>query len=208
MMGMYFDTNATMTDILFHKWNTYSIGDAILASFLSLLFTVLFEGLKTLKSFVILMKKRAPLNDGQQRNTAAGEDGPNSSQTDLLISLRIPLSQNVRHWRIKFHIIESSLFVVSFFWGYLLMLLVMTYSVWLVVAVILGSGLGYFIFNPISQHLAWKYSAVKPKVKPPCCSGDLPETSGLHTQEPYGERSSLLEVRRNYNAISSSNQGV
>lgn len=208
MMGMYFDTNSTMTDILFHKWNTYSTGDAILASFLSFLFTVLFEGLKTLKSFLALMKKRPLGNDGQEKVTAAGEDGPGSSQTDLLISLRIPLSQNVRSWRIRCHIIDSSLFVVSFFWGYLLMLLVMTYSVWLVVAVILGSGLGYFIFNPISQHLAWKYSSAKPKVKPSCCGGDLPGSGGVHTQEPYGERSSLLEPRRNYSAISSSSHGV
>ncbi|GFS07193.1 high affinity copper uptake protein 1 [Elysia marginata] len=45
----------------------------------------------------------------------------------------------------------------NFFWGYILMLLVMTYNIWFLVAVLIGSGVGYFLFDPLRQMYAQKY---------------------------------------------------
>ena len=45
-----------------------------------------------------------------------------------------------------FHIIQSLLHVVQVGYGYILMLVAMTYNGWLFLAVCFGAGLGYFIF--------------------------------------------------------------
>ena len=45
------------------------------------------------------------------------------------------------------HILQSVLFMVQVAVGYILMLVVMTYNLWLFFAVVLGFGLGYLIFG-------------------------------------------------------------
>ena len=45
-----------------------------------------------------------------------------------------------------FHLTQTAIHVVQVVLGYLLMLVVMTYQVYLGIAVILGAGLGYFLF--------------------------------------------------------------
>ncbi|RUS73677.1 hypothetical protein EGW08_018559, partial [Elysia chlorotica] len=45
------------------------------------------------------------------------------------------------------HMLQTLLYVLQFVGGYVLMLSAMTYNVWLLVAVVLGFGLGYFFFG-------------------------------------------------------------
>jgi hypothetical protein len=44
------------------------------------------------------------------------------------------------------HVLQSSLHVIQVAYGYILMLIAMTYNVWLFLAVCFGAGVGYFIF--------------------------------------------------------------
>ena len=44
------------------------------------------------------------------------------------------------------HIVQTLLHMVQITISYFLMLIVMTYNVWLFIAVILGAGAGYFLF--------------------------------------------------------------
>ncbi|XP_045158976.2 high affinity copper uptake protein 1-like [Mercenaria mercenaria] len=61
----------------------------------------------------------------------------------------------------KEHLLQTVLYVTEFLVSYLLMLIVMTYSVWVFVVTILGIALGYFL-------LAW-HKEFKPV---PVCAGD------------------------------------
>jgi len=50
------------------------------------------------------------------------------------------------------HLKKTCLFIVQFLVGYFLMLVAMTYNVWLFVAVIIGCGLGHFLAAPCIEH--------------------------------------------------------
>ena len=45
------------------------------------------------------------------------------------------------------HLVQTLLHLVQFTLGYMLMLIAMTFNVWLFVSVVVGASLGYFLFN-------------------------------------------------------------
>jgi len=51
------------------------------------------------------------------------------------------------------HVVQTLLHIIQFVVSYFLMLIFMTYNVWLCMAVALGAGVGYFIFG-------WRRSVV------------------------------------------------
>lgn len=53
----------------------------------------------------------------------------------------------------KSHILQTILYIIQIILSYLLMLIVMTFNYWLFVAVILGSGIGYFLFGWLRERL-------------------------------------------------------
>ena len=55
------------------------------------------------------------------------------------------------------HILQSGLHVVQVAYGYILMLIVMTFNGWLFLAVCFGAGVGYLIFAK-SRHLTGHFT--------------------------------------------------
>lgn len=53
----------------------------------------------------------------------------------------------------KMHFLQTFLHMVQMVISYFLMLIFMTYNTWLCIAVVLGAGVGYFLFG-------WKKSVV------------------------------------------------
>lgn len=51
----------------------------------------------------------------------------------------------------KIHLVQTLMHLVQVALSYSLMLIVMTFNVWLVLAVVLGAGVGYFFFGWIRQ---------------------------------------------------------
>ncbi|KAK3728674.1 hypothetical protein RRG08_041858 [Elysia crispata] len=174
MMNRFFKATVHMTDVIFKGWDTSSTKDAVIASFIALIMTIFFEWIKVVKAYIIVRRRQSPLTYGkyhktdqyqQQQGDQGNRDGDGrevqgsySSTAELLSSLKIPASiEQIRKWRITLFILESIMHTFNFLWGYILMLLVMTYSVWFLVAVLIGSGLGYFLFDPVRQMYAEKY---------------------------------------------------
>lgn len=58
----------------------------------------------------------------------------------------------------RVHLLQTVLHTVQYLLAYALMLVVMTYQVYLYLAVILGAGLGFFIFSPLAAKLKSEYS--------------------------------------------------
>ncbi|PVD23719.1 hypothetical protein C0Q70_16992 [Pomacea canaliculata] len=63
------------------------------------------------------------------------------------------------------HLIQTLLYLVQFIGGYVLMLAVMTYNVWLLVGGVVGLGLGYFFFGWLEEDLIRPALLVVPKNK-------------------------------------------
>lgn len=156
MMGEYFQTLVNMNNILFEGWSTSSTGDVVLASFITFLFTFVFEGLKAVKMIIVARRTCNPMSDPTGDQTQETET--TEPEAELLSSLRIPSSlDQIKVEKTKLFIVESLLHTLTFAYAYLIMLVVMTYSVWFLLAVILGSGLGFWVSNPIGQHFAQLY---------------------------------------------------
>ncbi|KAK7485335.1 hypothetical protein BaRGS_00023434 [Batillaria attramentaria] len=60
---------------------------------------------------------------------------------------KCPNLQCKRYILSKGHLLQTALYVVQFLGGYILMLAVMSYNVWLLVGGVAGLGLGYFFFG-------------------------------------------------------------
>ena len=50
------------------------------------------------------------------------------------------------------HLKTTLLYMLHFLIGYFLMLIAMTYNVWLFLAVVLGCGIGYFLIDPCVEY--------------------------------------------------------
>nr|AKN21632.1 slc31a-2 [Schmidtea mediterranea] len=135
--------------------------------------TILYEGLKTYREILLYRKIRKNrkylmnesvtpstlLNDNHHDITPSGDAEiitPNSSTTFKSrkkyiypVYLERPFSRN-RFALTRFtkdHVIQSILHLLQTFISYLLMLAFMTFNVWICLAILLGSMIGYFIFG-------------------------------------------------------------
>ncbi|KAI0222311.1 High affinity copper uptake protein 1 [Lamellibrachia satsuma] len=124
MMKMYFHFGAKST-ILFSFWKTTN-WQGMLGSCVGIFFlTMLYEGLKVGRE--ILLKR----------------------------SLAGSCNGSIRHMMFRpSHLLQSLLHVIQIVISYFLMLIFMTFNMWLCIAVALGAGVGYFLF-------AWSRTAVE-----------------------------------------------
>jgi len=150
MMSTFFHTGCDET-ILFEFWKIDSIG-GLLGSMIGIfLMAMLYEGLKVLREYLLqrTLKHgpshhhsfdnstglRVPLADGHN----GGDTPEGSTATDTVRTFLRPHPFSVSHT------LQTFLHMVQIFISYLLMLIFMTYNVWLALAVILGAGAGYFV---------------------------------------------------------------
>ncbi|XP_055525214.1 high affinity copper uptake protein 1 [Wyeomyia smithii] len=112
--------------ILFPKWATTETGQFVGACFGFFLLALLYEALK----FSREMLRRKELNAGGT---------PYATKT-----LR-------QHLTSKFHILQSVLHLIQVSVSYILMLIVMTFNLWLGLAVVSGAAIGFFFFGWIRQ---------------------------------------------------------
>ncbi|KAL8625928.1 hypothetical protein ACOMHN_012520 [Nucella lapillus] len=164
MMEMYFVTKVKFSNLLFHGLNIDNTAEMVGACILTFLAAMACEALKVLKTYVGLRMHENPLAAVQNPHSEPSEGdtiNANSSQdeTVLLSSLRFPASvRQIQARRLLLHGLSTLNHTLNFFWGYILMLLVMSYSVWLTIAVVSGCGAGYFIFAVFGERLQRKYS--------------------------------------------------
>ncbi|XP_067677738.1 protein SLC31A2-like isoform X1 [Haliotis asinina] len=92
-------------------------------------------------------------------------------------------------------------YTIHFLIGYILMLCTMTYNVWLVLAVCLGAGIGYFFLLPLIVHVLNKVTdeetrAVRANTTPVTrCSGESDKSDSAHSSET----DSIRRARNNEN---------
>lgn len=125
------------TEILFSGWvttNALELFGSCVAIFLA---GILYEGLKYYRE---ALHAKATATTGDSRvnitKTECGNNGPCGGTAVVKYSM---LSSG--------HMIQTALHVIQSTASYMLMLIFMTYNIWLCLALVLGLGLGYFFFG-------------------------------------------------------------
>ncbi|XP_062867728.1 probable low affinity copper uptake protein 2 [Trichomycterus rosablanca] len=162
-MQMHFEVSDSVT-LLFNFWNVHGPGGMFLSVLVVLLLTVMYELLKVWK---ITLAKRsehlassfpAKLNPGMEHaDSSSVATAP--SETSIISSLSSSenaagsgfstLTEN--RWFLRS--VQTGLHVIQVVLGYMLMLCVMSYNVWIFLGVIIGSMLGYFVAFPFLEYV-------------------------------------------------------
>ncbi|TRY57665.1 hypothetical protein DNTS_025902 [Danionella cerebrum] len=162
-MNMHFEASSNVT-LLFDFWDVRGPAGMVLSVFVVLLLTVFYELLKVWK--INVGKKQAPVSqtsapvsfatDQSCFDTVAkcGEGSSNPSEISLA-----PTENNTstietrpadKSWTL--HCLQTAIHILQVTLGYMLMLCVMSYNVWIFLGVIMGSVLGYFLGFPLLSH--------------------------------------------------------
>ncbi|KAH1005804.1 high affinity copper uptake protein 1-like isoform X2 [Dendroctonus ponderosae] len=137
-MNMWFQFSSSAT-VLFEQWSFTTVGGLIGSMIGIFIMAALYEGLKYYREYLFwktynaLQYRAVSLPD-----KAAVPDEPQVVQPTMLS---------------KIHFYQTFLHMVQMILSYFLMLIFMTYNVWLCIAVVLGAGVGYFLFG-------WKKSVI------------------------------------------------
>ncbi|CAH8462268.1 unnamed protein product [Heterobilharzia americana] len=168
-MKMYFNTDLHYT-LLFSPWVIDTVGKAVVACLGSFLFAIIYEALEALRHNLLLRascNNRCPL---PYNSTLHGENSfgttscpgcsipsdtnsnkvylnPSEKNEDVHVSVvSTSCLQKLRSYCSSYHLVQTMLHMLQTLMGYMLMLIVMTYNVYLLLAVIFGFTLGYFLF--------------------------------------------------------------
>ncbi|BFZ05537.1 hypothetical protein BsWGS_08576 [Bradybaena similaris] len=145
-MKMYFHESYEAY-VLFEPCLTKSVGAMVGACFAMFAVAILYEGLKFLRE-VLLQRS---LSARRMGTYDMSEHKSDSSREQINVHIQTP-SFASRILSLD-HLVQTLLHVVQVFISYCLMLVFMTYNVWLCLAIIVGAGVGYFCFG-------WKRAVV------------------------------------------------
>ncbi|KAF8770630.1 High affinity copper uptake protein 1 like protein [Argiope bruennichi] len=133
-MAMYFHFGVDAV-ILFKEWTTSST-ESIIGSVIGIfILAMIYEGIKFFREYLF---KKYFTSLEYSSVSVLGDDGKPVTEVHKVARNRM-LS-----WP---HMIQTFLHVVQMILSYFLMLIFMTFNVWLCLGVILGSGVGYFLFG-------------------------------------------------------------
>ncbi|XP_059139822.1 high affinity copper uptake protein 1-like [Physella acuta] len=130
--------------VLFFQTRTLSVGAMIGACFIVWAIAIFYEGIKFVRE--LLYQNRDKNFASRKGIINQSFDDPSKSNDEKSGSSKSSLSSRRRFcdWG---HFLQTFLHIIQIFVSYCLMLIVMTFNVWLCLAVFLGAGTGYFIFG-------------------------------------------------------------
>lgn len=133
-MVMYFHSSLE-AKILFKGWETETVAQLVGSCVVVLVLGVIFEAVKYFRSHLLQGEQLA------RHSETVEVEGPDGK---IRIVSRSSYIEKICQ---KGHTVQTLLHVLQFVIGYSLMLVFMTYNVWLCLAVTMGIGVGYFLFG-------------------------------------------------------------
>ncbi|KAM3600101.1 uncharacterized protein V6R79_017552 [Siganus canaliculatus] len=152
MMRMTFEASNNVT-LLFDFWDVHGPAGMVLSVFVVLLLTVFYEVLKVWRVWLGSSSKLAQLPNPYITSVSVRHDNisvlaSSPSESSLTPIQPVGETENTRtRWLL--HGIQTLLHILQVTLGYMLMLCVMSYNVWIFLGVIIGSTLGYFLSFPL-----------------------------------------------------------
>ncbi|KZT57797.1 Ctr-domain-containing protein [Calocera cornea HHB12733] len=141
-MNMLWNTQVEGTCVVFRQWHIGNMGEFIGSFIAILLLGLLFEYLRVLQ---VKMEKRIAASMVRERGVehAPGTESPGEEALLLARASRMGVAKVAIYPRI----IRACLYASSTALSAFLMLVFMTYNAYLILAVVLGAGIGQFIFE-------------------------------------------------------------
>lgn len=169
-MNMYFEGSSNVT-LLFDFWDVRGPAGMVLSVFVVLLLTVIYELLKVWKITIGKQKQSsnthssAPVSFSPEASCFAPamkcQEGSSSltnspseislAPTETTATTDDTTTTAKKSWVL--HCLQTALHILQVTLGYMLMLCVMSYNVWIFLGVIMGSVLGYFLAFPLLNHI-------------------------------------------------------
>lgn len=128
---MSFFASKSVSDLLFKGWTISTAGGMAGSCIAVVLIAILFETLKSYKP-------------NQQK--------PHKENSETTPLIRRPNQDLTSTFQAISHLKKTLLFIAQLIVGYFLMLVAMTYNVWLFLAVVGGCGIGYFLVHPYMEY--------------------------------------------------------
>ncbi|KAH8406685.1 hypothetical protein KR222_003383 [Zaprionus bogoriensis] len=151
-MAMYFHLGNKET-ILFSFWRTQTTLAMLLSCLLVFIVAVLYEALKFYREWLKRPKRQEGGGDRRSNHDTRAKR-PTRDIIGHLELIRHPATpaessagrERQMPWLSPMHWFQTLLHMLQVAISFMLMLIFMTFNVWLCTAVVLGAGLGYFIF--------------------------------------------------------------
>ncbi|XP_076016113.1 protein SLC31A2 [Genypterus blacodes] len=163
MMSMTFEASSSVT-LLFDFWSVHGPAGMVLSVFVVLLLTVFYEVLKvwrlwlgagsrpaspgSLYSLPHSISAEDPSDGGAVLGSAHSESSLTPIQTPPPPAAA---ARDQDSWLL--HVVQTVLHMLQVTLGYMLMLCVMSYNIWIFIGVVAGSVLGYFLSFPLLRHI-------------------------------------------------------
>ncbi|KAK9881995.1 hypothetical protein WA026_018184 [Henosepilachna vigintioctopunctata] len=145
-MSFHFGSHET---VLFDQWVFSTVGGLIGSMIGILIMAALYEGLKYFREYLFWKSYNAL----QYRAVTIPEKGVVNEENQIVhVVGEVIHKQPPTMWS-KMHCFQTFLHMVQMILSYFLMLIFMTYNVWLCIAIVIGAGIGYFLFG-------WKKSVI------------------------------------------------
>ncbi|XP_029166814.1 high affinity copper uptake protein 1 isoform X2 [Nylanderia fulva] len=138
-MSMTFHTGYCES-VLFENWKVTSIGSLVGSMIGIIIMAALYEGLKYYREYLFWKTYNAL----QYRSVTV------PSEKNVVAEDNRVVQPTMLSWM---HLFQTFLHIVQIVLSYFLMLIFMTYNVWLCCAVVIGAAIGYFLFG-------WKKSVI------------------------------------------------
>ncbi|XP_068910552.1 high affinity copper uptake protein 1 isoform X2 [Tenebrio molitor] len=147
-MSMAFHAGYSET-VLFDQWKFTTVG-GLIGSMIGIFFmAALYEGLKYYREYLFWKTYNAL----QYRAVTLPEKGVVSEDNQIVHVVGEVIHKQPPTMLSVMHFYQTGLHMIQMVLSYFLMLIFMTYNVWLCLAVVVGAGVGYFLFG-------WKKSVI------------------------------------------------
>ncbi|XP_035685530.1 high affinity copper uptake protein 1-like [Branchiostoma floridae] len=151
---MYFFVDHRGITVLFYEWKTESVAALIGSCIGVFAIAVLYEGLKVWREMLMVRARDSENVASQSIQLLTDKKITRYTQDDIIPVEPPPRKRDQMFDRM--HALQSLLHIVQVLVSYGLMLVFMTFNVWLCLSVALGAGAGYFVFawrRPIMNNM-------------------------------------------------------
>lgn len=145
--GTYFTYGYGINNLLFKGFSSTTVAGLVGFCLFVASLTMLYEGIKVFRQRLLnFYCGNVPKSQRSVSARTPESESPKSDKGERSFLMRLGHSDTP--WsRTKFHLVQTILYTIQTVLAYLLMLIIMSYNLWLALSIFLASGLAYFVFG-------------------------------------------------------------